>query len=395
MAHHQHSEHSKSPLTLDHSDLIHDAQADFHGHRLATCSSDQRITVHEQQPSGWVLNDAWKAHDGSVLRLSWAHPQFGSLLASCGMDRVLKVWEEMDSEQKGSGRKWAERSKLTEARGPVQDVEFAPSHLGLRLASCSADGFLRIYEALDASNNAHWSLMDELDILSAESSGSLSGPSASASEMTGSSVSGGLAMSQQQQQQSRPPSLGGQSGTGNATATATMATLSGDLSKSTPYADAHFALSWSPSKFFPTSIAVSTGKEHSVKLFRLDKTHNKWAQMETLQGHSDLVTDVAWAPNLGRSFELIATASKDGHVRIYKLKEDLSNPASLVGDISSSNSGGGTTASTSLSGTKKRQTLYRAECVADLKDHEAPVWRLNWNVTVNFLLTFHAFLPKL
>jgi nucleoporin SEH1 len=135
----------KSPLNLEHSELVHDAQADYHGHRLATCSSDQRIHVHEQAGANgaWVLNDAWKAHDGSVLRLSWAHPQYGSLIASCGMDRLLKVWEELDAEQRGSGRRWAERSKLTEARGPVQDVEFAPCHLGLRLASCSSDGLLR------------------------------------------------------------------------------------------------------------------------------------------------------------------------------------------------------------------------------------------------------------
>lgn len=32
------------------------------------------------------------------------------------------------------------------------------------------------------------------------------------------------------------------------------------------------------------------------------------------------VTSVAWAPSCGRSYHLVATGSRDGHVRIWKLK---------------------------------------------------------------------------
>jgi nucleoporin SEH1 len=198
--------------------------------------------------------------------------------------------------------------------------------------------------------------MEELDILSSSDTASASLPS------VGAPLTGGNGV-QQAKNTGGPSSSTGMGNTGN----------QGEAHS--PFLDAHYALSWCPSKFFPTSIAVSTGKEYSVKLFRLD-SHNKWAPMETLKGHSDLVTDVAWAPNLGRSFELIATSSRDGHVRIYKLKEELSKPSSLLGDTSSSST------SNALVGSKKRQALYKVECVADLKDHEAPVWRLNWNITV-------------
>ena len=38
----------------------------------------------------------------------------------------------------------------------VTDIQFSPRHLGLKLATCSADGFVRIYEAIDVINLAHW-----------------------------------------------------------------------------------------------------------------------------------------------------------------------------------------------------------------------------------------------
>ena len=33
-------------------------------------------------------------HDGPVWQVTWAHPKFGSLLASCGFDHKVIVWKE-------------------------------------------------------------------------------------------------------------------------------------------------------------------------------------------------------------------------------------------------------------------------------------------------------------
>jgi len=49
-----------------------------------------------------------------------------------------------------------------DSRGTVQDIAFAPHHLGLKLATLSVDGILRIYEAMDVINLAHWTLMVRL-----------------------------------------------------------------------------------------------------------------------------------------------------------------------------------------------------------------------------------------
>ncbi len=46
-------------------------------------------------------------------------------------------------------------------------------------------------------------------------------------------------------------------------------------------------------------------------------THRKYAKAETLMTVTDPVHDIAFAPNLGRSFHVLAIATKD--VRIFKL----------------------------------------------------------------------------
>ncbi|MEQ2161401.1 hypothetical protein GOODEAATRI_009296, partial [Goodea atripinnis] len=87
-------------IAADHKDLIHDVSYDFHGRRMATCSSDQSVKI--------------------------------------------------------------KRTTLVDSRTSVTDVKFAPKHMGLMLATCSADGVVRIYEAPDVMNLSQWSLQHEI-----------------------------------------------------------------------------------------------------------------------------------------------------------------------------------------------------------------------------------------
>ena len=59
--------------------------------------------------------------------------------------------------------RWVNKASLSDARRAVTAVEFSPRHLGLRLASGSADGVVRIYEALDTMNLNHWKLEAEIE----------------------------------------------------------------------------------------------------------------------------------------------------------------------------------------------------------------------------------------
>ena len=35
-----------------------------------------------------------QCHAGSVWRVTWAHPEFGQVLATCSFDRTVAIWEE-------------------------------------------------------------------------------------------------------------------------------------------------------------------------------------------------------------------------------------------------------------------------------------------------------------
>ncbi|KAL0058254.1 epoxide hydrolase, soluble (sEH) [Marasmius tenuissimus] len=129
----------------------------------------------------WNVEDDWKAHDAAVSKVSWAHPEFGPIIASSSFDRTVKIWEQTTvanehqevngtaSTQPSSSR-WVERAVLLDARGTVRAVEFAPHHFGLKLATISTDNFLRIYECLEQPSLATWQLSEEVDVLSIPSS---------------------------------------------------------------------------------------------------------------------------------------------------------------------------------------------------------------------------------
>ena len=108
-------------IDANHEDLIHDVAYDFYGKRMATCSSDQKVKVWDQQDSGeWVCSASWKSHYGSVWKVNWAHPEFGQVMkgemkvgkirrgnfqviATCSFDRTAAVWEEIVGEKSSGG----------------------------------------------------------------------------------------------------------------------------------------------------------------------------------------------------------------------------------------------------------------------------------------------------
>ncbi|ODV93497.1 hypothetical protein PACTADRAFT_52073 [Pachysolen tannophilus NRRL Y-2460] len=156
------------PFATGHEELIHNVAYDFYGKQLATCSSDQHIKVFDLDPltSTWVLNDSWKAHDSSVVKVVFASPEFGHILASISFDRTIKIWEEDFDEQNGSGRRWKKMATISDSYGPLYDISFAPSHLGLRIGTIGNDGILRVYDAIEPSDIRHWTLTNEINVLS-------------------------------------------------------------------------------------------------------------------------------------------------------------------------------------------------------------------------------------
>ncbi len=76
-------------------------------------------------------------HVGPAYTVSWAHPKFGSLFASCGFDSTVKVWHET------STNKW-ELAYEENLRAPVQVAVWAPFEYGLMLLCGTRDGKIHL-----------------------------------------------------------------------------------------------------------------------------------------------------------------------------------------------------------------------------------------------------------
>ncbi|XP_028392467.1 nucleoporin SEH1-like [Dendronephthya gigantea] len=290
-------------IPSDHKDLIHDVSFDFHGRRMATCSSDQTVKVWDLGEDGeWKCTSSWKTHYGSVWRVTWAHPEFGQVLATCSFDNTAAVWEEQIATEtrRGTGTLrgqsfWERKAGLVDSRTSVTDVKFAPRHLNLQLATCSKDGIVRIYEAANIANLSHWTLMHEIKC---------------------------------------------------------------KLSCS--------CISWNPSRNYAPMIAVgSDDANHSsggkVQIQEYSEISRKWQKVKTLDGITEPVHDVEFAPNLGRSYHLLGIACND--VKIATLEPNTNNPNSKETQSSSK---------------------FSVNMVAQFKEH-GKVWRLQWNVTGTIL----------
>lgn len=289
-------------INAEHKDLIHDVAYDFYGRRLATCSSDQSVKVFDlDENDEWRCTADWKTHAGSVWKVNWAHPEFGQILATCSFDRTAAIWEEIvgesgNSTQSKNQSHWVKRTSLVDSRTNVTDIKFAPKHMGLLLAMCSADGGVRIYEAPDIMNLSQWSLQQEI-------------------------------------------------------------TLKMPVS----------CLSWNPSfsRLHPPMLAVGSDDTNvasggKVFLFEYSESSHRWSKAETINTIVDPVHDIAFAPNLGRSYHILGIASKD--VRIVILRPPQKDAFAACS-------------------TSQLEILQAAQ----FDDHHSTVWRISWNITGTIL----------
>lgn len=280
-------------LNAEHKDLIHDVAFDFYGRRMATCSSDQFVKIWDMREDGeWTCTDSVKAHSGSVWKVTWAHPEFGQIIATCSFDRTAAVWEEIGP---GVPSTWVRRASLVDSRTPVTDVKFAPKSQGFQLATCSADGVVRIYEATDVMNLNHWVLQNEINC--------------------------------------KVPCS---------------------------------CISWNPSPsrlHAPLIVVGSDDPSSGAKAFIYEFSANtrKWTRVETLIGITEPVHDIAFAPNLGRSYHLLGIATKD--VKIIALKPNKQDTAQNQSSLSS----------------------FEVRQAGRFDDHGSTVWRVCWNMTGTIL----------
>jgi len=232
-------------LDTQHEDMIHDSQFDYYGKRLATASSDRTVRVFEVSAGGQAAPAALatlSGHEGPVWQVSWAHPKFGTLLASCSYDRKVIIWKE-------EGGQWRQLYQHAEHRSSVNSVSWCPHEHGLRLACCSSDGTVSI---LTHKPDDSWEPV-----------------------------------------------------------------------KFTANQIAVNAVAWAPARGAAADAAglkpaqlVTAGCDNTVKLWQLaDGAAPR--ELSKLEGHTDWVRDVAWAPDMGTPSSTIASCSQDGKVIVW------------------------------------------------------------------------------
>lgn len=131
-----------------HEDMIHDAQMDYYGKQLATCSSDRTVKIFEVINNTQSYLTTLRGHDGAVWQVAWAHPKFGNVLASCSYDRKVVVW-------KGSGSEWNKIYEFCEHKSSVNSIQWAPHEFGLILACASSDESFSILSLVDGQWKYH------------------------------------------------------------------------------------------------------------------------------------------------------------------------------------------------------------------------------------------------
>lgn len=127
-------------LTTTGMGLMHDCQLDYYGKRVAAAASNNTVAVWDitdgqQRPVGQL-----SGHEGPIWKVSWAHPKFGSLLATCSYDMKVMIWKEAPM---NSGN-WHIAYVDSSHGASVNDVQFAPWEFGLRLACASSDGTVSV-----------------------------------------------------------------------------------------------------------------------------------------------------------------------------------------------------------------------------------------------------------
>jgi protein transport protein SEC13 len=239
--------------------MVHDAQMDYFGKRLATASSDGLIKIFEVFKGKQTLLADLSGHSGPVWKVSWAHPKFGSKLVSCGYDGRVIVWDEV-------GQSW-KSTLISERESSVNSVQWGPAETNApTLATACADGYIELFTLVTAQwqptarffghpngcNSISWAPLVK----------------------TGQLVTG---QQQQQQHQQQPQ--------------AALRLVSGGCDSCVKVwtCDTSNPAGWVESKAF------STGQNR----------------------HKDWVYDVAWAPSIGLPTSTIASCSEDKTVVIW------------------------------------------------------------------------------
>ncbi|KAH6673725.1 WD40-repeat-containing domain protein [Halenospora varia] len=272
-------------LQHGHRDMVEATAFNTYGDRFASGSVDGKIKVYNRHRDGsWVLCDTWGAHTSEIIELEWLPPSIHpNLIASIGADGKFKLWVEDPTLQPGKGRRFSAHSgkPVWDLRSTSRSsflsfaIKHNPETRHTYLALINRNALLSIWENEEPENMEGWNEIDRVNVCDRPSRGE--------------EVSFKLAFD---------PNL---EPCYNAVRQGVPRDALGVI-----VASMNKASIWRTKEI---SHPVSLGSTITKELYLAAE----------LKGHRGLVRDVAWASGNIRGFDVVATACKDGFVRVYQI----------------------------------------------------------------------------
>lgn len=204
-----------------------------------------------------------RSHDGPVWQVAWAHPKFGTILASASYDAHVIIWRDSSTSTQQSS--WTKLFEHTVHTSSINSIAWAPHELGALLACASSDGKVSVLEFKD---DGTW----DTKVFNAHGMG------CNAVSWAPAIVAGNLVSTQ--------PDFNAQ--------TKRLATGGCD----------NVVKIWSFEYYLYFDELISSQEK------------NIWAEETTLQGHTDWVRDVAFAPSIGMPKTYLASGSQVSALKI-------------------------------------------------------------------------------
>ncbi|PMD50315.1 WD40 repeat-like protein [Hyaloscypha bicolor E] len=273
-------------LSHGHRDMIATTAFNYYGDRFATGSVDGKIKVYNKNNAGnWVLCDTWGAHNAEVYQIQWLHPQLHpNLIASVGADGRFRLWVEDPTIAPNKGRRFNSHSNkpVWELRAPSRapflsfSMTFNTETRHTYLAVINRNAQLAVFENDQPENLENWNEMDKVNVCDKPARGE--------------EVSFKVMFDPNLEPCYNALRLG--------VPRDSLAVVVASMNRASLWRTKEISHS--------VTLGSSTSKEFYLAC-RFD-------------GHRSLVRDIAWAPGNIRGYDFVATACKDGFVRVFKVE---------------------------------------------------------------------------
>jgi protein transport protein SEC13 len=304
----------------------------FHHHlTLLLLLLDRTIKVYDISGNTYTHNATLTGHTGPIYQLSWSHPKYGPVLASCSFDTSVRIYREVRTTE------WTLVKALPNLHtSSINSVHFAPHEYGLHVACASSDGRVSILS--HDTTNDDW-IVEYI--------------------------------------QDTP--LGVNSVSWAPYSSTTIVTTATTTTASTP--------TTTTSQYQPSLPRIVTGGcDNGIRIYTKSITTGNWEQESftiggggnTITGHTDWVRDVAWCTNVIPDVSVFASASEDKTVIVWKQQQQEEEESAADANEGDENKvREGEEDDTTMTGRKWIPTLVNT--------FDDPVWRISWSITGNIL----------